>query len=399
MREVWMPWKECSVMEERMRFVARLLDGEPMSDMCREFGISRKTGYKIYDRYKQHGLEALNDRSRRPVRYANQLPEAVERLIVRARQDKPHWGARKIRELLVRRLAGDVRVPARSTIHAVLDRHGLVGRMRRRRHRATGTPLSAGARPNDLWCADFKGEFKLGNGRYCYPLTVTDHASRFILLCEALESVREEPAIGAFEQLFRERGLPGAIRSDNGVPFASPNGLYNLSRLSVWWLRLGIEIERIKPGRPQQNGRHERMHLTLKKEATRPAGANFLQQQARFDAFVREFNEERPHQALGMKMPAEIHAASMRAYEGLPELDYPLHDRDVTVTCCGRICLHRKKINISTVLAGQRLGIREVDDGIWLVSFMHYDLGYIDLEQRTLQTLDNPFGPRLSPMS
>jgi transposase InsO family protein len=399
MREVWMPWKECSVMEERMRFVARLLDGEPMSDMCREFGISRKTGYKIYDRYKQHGLEALNDRSRRPVRYANQLPEAVERLIVRARHDKPHWGARKIRELLVRRLAGDVRVPARSTIHAILDRHGLVRRMRRRRHRATGTPLSAGARPNDLWCADFKGEFKLGNGRYCYPLTVTDHASRFILLCEALESVREEPAIGAFEQLFRERGLPGAIRSDNGVPFASPNGLYNLSRLAVWWLRLGIEIERIKPGRPQQNGRHERMHLTLKREATRPAGANFLQQQARFDAFVREFNEERPHQALGMKMPAEIHAASMRTYEGLPELDYPLHDRDLTVTCCGRICLHRKKINISTVLAGQRLGIKEVDDGIWLVSFMHYDLGYIDLEQRTLQTLDNPFGPRLSPMS
>jgi transposase InsO family protein len=386
-------------MDERVRFVGRLLDGEGMSEVCRDFGISRKTGYKIYDRYKQHGLEALNDRSRRPVRYANQLPEAVERLIVRARQDKPHWGARKIRELLVRRLAGDVRVPARSTIHAVLDRYGLVRRMRKRRHRATGTPLSAGARPNDLWCADFKGEFKLGNGRYCYPLTVTDHASRFILLCEALESVREEAAIGAFEQLFRERGLPGAIRSDNGVPFASPNGLYNLSRLSVWWLRLGIEIERIKPGRPQQNGRHERMHLTLKREATRPAGANFLQQQARFDAFVREFNEERPHQALGMKMPAEIHAASMRAYEGLPELDYPLHDRDVTVTCCGRICLHRKKINISTVLAGQRLGIREVDDGIWLVSFMHYDLGYIDLEQRTLQTLDNPFGPRLSPMS
>ncbi len=244
-----------------------------------------------------------------------------------------------------------------------------------------------------------RGEFKLGNGRYCYPLTVTDHASRYLLLCEALESAREAPAIAAFEQMFCERGLPGAIRSDNGVPFASPNALYDLSRLSVWWLRLGIAIERIKPGRPQQNGRHERMHLTLKQEGTRPAGMSFLQQQARFDAFVGEYNDERPHEALGMKVPADAYAVSERSYAGLPELDYPLHDRDVTVTCCGRICMHRKKINISTVLAGQRLGIKEVDDGIWLVSFIHYDLGYIDLEQRTLQTLDNPFGPRSSPMS
>jgi transposase InsO family protein len=398
MREVWMPWKECSVMEERMRFVLRRLDGEAMSDLCREFGISRKTGYKIFERYEQHGLEALTDRSRRPVRYANQLPEPVERMIVRAKQDKPHWGARKIRELMTRRMPGDIRMPATSTIHAVLDRHGLVKRMRRRR-KATGTPLSQGDEPNALWCADFKGEFKLGNGRYCYPLTVTDHAARFLLMCEALESVREDSAITAFEQLFKERGLPAAIRSDNGVPFASPNGLYNLSKMAVWWLRLGIEIERIKPGRPQQNGRHERMHLTLKQEATRPAGANFLQQQARFDAFVEEFNTERPHEALGMKVPASLYTPSPRPYRGIGELDYPLHDRDVIVTCCGRICMHRKKINISTVLAGQRLGIKEVDDGIWLVSFMHYDLGYIDLEQRTLQTLDNPFGARLSPMS
>jgi transposase InsO family protein len=389
-----MPWKECSVMEERMRFVLRRLDGEPMSGLCREFGIARKTGYKIFERYQHHGLEALTDRSRRPVRYANQLPEPVERMIVAAKQDKPHWGARKIRELLIRRLAGDVRVPAISTVHAALDRHGLVKHVRPRR-RASGTPLSQGLEPNHLWCADFKGEFKLGNSRYCYPLTVTDHASRYLLLCEALESVREKTAITAFEQLFKERGLPAAIRSDNGVPFASPNGLYNLSRMAVWWLRLGIGIERIKPGRPQQNGRHERMHLTLKKEATRPAGTNFLQQQARFDAFVSEFNNERPHEALDMKVPADLYLASNRPYQGLAELDYPLHDKDVIVTCCGRICMHRKKINISTVLAGQRLGIKEVDDGIWLVSFMHYDLGYIDLEQRTLQTLDNPFGARL----
>ena len=386
-------------MEERLRFVARLLEGESMSEVCRSFGISRKTGYKIFNRYKEEGVHALCDRSRRPVRYANQLPEPMERLIVETKRAKPHWGARKIRELLVRRLAGDARIPAKSTVHAVLDRHGLVKRARRRRNRAEGTPLSQAVIPNDLWCTDFKGEFKTGNGRYCYPLTVTDQASRMILACEALESTKEAPVIEAFVRLFRDRGLPAAIRSDNGLPFASPNGLYNLSKLSVFWLRLGIAIERIKPGHPQQNGRHERMHLTLKKETTRPPGMNSLQQQARFDTFLSEFNDERPHEALEMACPRDVYQPSPRPYEGLPELDYPFHDRDVLVTACGRICMHRKKINLSTVMAGQKLGLKEVDDGIWLVSFMRYDLGYIDLEQKTLQTIDNPFGTRLSPMS
>ena len=395
-----MPWKESSVMEERLRFVARLLDGEGMSAVCRSFGISRKTGYKIFNRYKEHGLEALCDRSRRPVRYANQLPEPVEQMIVRLKKEKPHWGARKIRELLVRRLAGDQRIPATSTVHAVLDRHALVKRARqRRRHKAQGTPLSQALLPNALWCTDFKGEFKLGNGRYCYPLTVTDQATRFLLMCEALESTKESGTFAAFLRLFQEQGLPEAIRSDNGLPFASPNGLYNLSKLSVWWLRLGITIERIRPGQPQENGRHERMHLTLKKETTRPPGMNSLQQQARFDDFMSEFNDERPHEALDMKCPGELYRPTPRPYKGLPEVEYPFHDRDVLVTACGRICMHRKKINISTVMAGQKLGIKEVDDAIWLVTFMHYDLGYIDMEQRTLQTIDNPFGSRLSPMS
>lgn len=395
-----MPWRETSVMEERLRFVARLLEGEGMSEVCRDFGISRKTGYKIFNRYRQEGLEALTDRSRRPVRYANQLPDQIEAMIIASKKDKPHWGARKIRELLVRKLAGDMRIPSTSTVHAVLDRHGLVAQARKRqRNKAEGTELSQALSPNDLWCVDFKGEFKLGDGRYCYPLTVTDHASRYLLACEAFSSNKELPVIEAFRRLFAERGLPNAIRSDNGVPFASPNGLYNLSKLSVWWLRLGIAIERIKPGHPQQNGRHERMHLTLKKEATRPAGMNMLQQQARFDAFVSEFNTERPHEALDMRTPQDIYSASTRPYQGLPQVDYPFHDRDVLVTTCGRICMHRKKINISVVMAGQKLGIKEVDDGIWLVSFMRYDLGYIDLEQRTLQTIGNPFGTRLSPMS
>jgi transposase InsO family protein len=386
-----MPWKECSVMEERMRFVVRLLEGEQMSFVCREFGISRKTGYKIFERYKDSGLEALTDRSRRPFRYGNQLPVQVETAILGLKREKPHWGARKLRELLLRKFPAEVRVPAVSTIHAVLDRHGLVEQMRARRNRAKGTPLSTGAHPNDVWCVDYKGEFLLGNRRYCYPLTVTDHASRYLLLCEAMESVKEDPTITAFERLFKERGLPAAIRSDNGVPFASPHALFQLSKLSVWWLRLGIDIERIKPGKPQQNGRHERMHRTLKKETTRPAQMGFLQQQEVFERFLGEFNDERPHEGLHMNTPAEVYTPSQRPYQGLGKLEYPFHDRTVVVTACGRACLHNKKINISHVFSGQTLGIKEVDDNVWLVSFMDYDLGYIDLEEKSLQPLENPF--------
>ena len=201
-----------------------------------------------------------------------------------------------------------------------------------------------------------------------------------------------------FEAAFREFGLPEAIRTDNGSPFASraPAGL---SRLSMLWLRLGIRHERIEPGKPQQNGRHERMHLTLKKEATKPAAANFLQQQARFDKFMDIFNNERPHEALDMKCPAEVYQLSQHLYTGLPDIDYPFHDKTIVVTRCGRICLGKKKINFSTVFAGQAVGIKEVHDDIWLVSFMEYDLGYFDLETRVLEPLENPFGPKVLPMS
>jgi len=223
-------------------------------------------------------------------------------------------------------------------------------------------------------------------------------ASRYLLACEALSSTKENYAFTVFERLFKERGLPANIRSDNGVPFASAHALFNLSKLAVWWLRLGIGIERIKPGHPQQNGRHERMHLTLKKEATKPASGNFLQQQARFDKFIEVFNNERPHEALDMKCPAEVYQPSTRRYQGLPDIDYPLHDRVIVVTRCGRICLGKKKINFSTVFAGQAVGIKEVHDDIWLVSFMDYDLGYFDLETRVLEPLENPFGPKVLPM-
>jgi len=288
-------------MDERLRFVARLLEGEKMAELCREFDISRKTGYKIFQRYKDLGLEGLTDRSRRPFRKANRLPMPIETLIVQLKRERPSWGALKIREKL-RRQHDDVQMPAISTVHAVLDRHGLVKHGRKRRHKAQGTGLSQPRRPNDLWCADDKGEFMLAGRTYCYPLTGTD--------------------------------------------FASAHALFGLSKLAVWWLRLGIAIERIKPGCRQQNGRHERMHLTLKKEATKPAAQNLLQQQERFDQFIDCYNHARPHQALQMRYPAKLYAASPRPYRGLGELAYPLHDHTVTVTNCGRVCFDRRKINL-----------------------------------------------------
>ena len=385
-------------MDERLRFVARLIEGEKMAPLCAEFGISRKTGYKIFDRYKDCGVAAFTDRSRRPYRQANRLPPQLEAVIVRLKREYPDWGAPKIREKL-RRQSTAPHLPAISTVHAVLDRHGLVRRRRRRRARATGTELSRPSEPNALWCADYKGEFMLGDRRYCYPLTITDFASRFLLTCEALSTTQEKFAFTVFERTFKEFGLPHAIRTDNGVPFASAPALYGLSKLAVWWLRLGIEIERIQPGKPQQNGRHERMHLTLKKEATKPAAANVFQQQARFDAFVEQYNRERPHQALDMKVPADVYGRSARVYRGLEELTYPFHDGTFTVTQCGRICFKGRKVNLSHVFAGQNVGVTQVGERVWLVTFMRYDLGYFDDETCRLEPIENPFTPKVLPMS
>ena len=394
-----MPWNECNRMDERLRFVARLLEGEKMAAVCRDFGISRKTGYKIFNRYKDFGLHGLEDRARRPYRHANKLPFQVERAILRMKEEHPTWGAPKIREKLIKAYPG-IKPPAASTVHAVLDRHGLVKRRKRRRYKAEGTELSDALSPNELWCADYKGQFQLGNRRYCYPLTITDYRSRYLLACEGLESVRETGAFPVFERAFKEFGLPSAIRTDNGVPFASAQALFGLSKLAVWWLRLGIAIERIKPGHPQQNGRHERMHLTLKKEATKPPSYNFLQQQSRFDQFIEVYNNERPHQALGGRYPGEIYTPSAREYRQPEPPEYPYHERTILVTQCGRICLHGRKVNFSTVFAGQYVGIREVADKIWLVSFMEYDIGFFDQDENRVEPVgENPFAPKVLPMS
>jgi transposase InsO family protein len=393
-----MPWKECSVVDERMRFIAKVIEGHSMTDVCRQFGISRKTGHKIWSRYKDSGSEALNDRSRRPVHYAHQLPFQVEQAILSLKNEFKTWGAPKIREKLKKRFPA-FKLPAKSTIHAVLDRHGLVTPRRGRyRFKSQGTELIEGQKPNDLWCTDYKGQFLLGNKKYCYPLTITDHKSRYLITCEALENTQEQYALTAFERTFKEFGMPDAIRSDNGAPFASV-GLFGLSKLSVWWLRLGIKIQRTKPGNPQQNGRHERMHLTLKKEATKPSGKNILQQQAKFDDFIDQYNNDRPHEALNMKCPGEIYVKSKKIYKGLPQLEYPGHDRIMTVTHCGRICMDGLKINFCKSFAGQLVGIREVEEGVWLVSFMNYDIGYFDVEIKKVEPIENPFGPGLLPMS
>jgi len=379
-------------MDERLKFIARLLEGEKMATLCREFGISRVTGYKIFNRYKECGLDGLVDRSRAPYRQANKLPFQVERTILGIKKEHPSWGAPKIRDKLIRQYPM-IPAPAVSTVHAVLDRNGLVKRKKRRRHKAQGTPLIGSDTPNGLWCADYKGEFMLGNKQYCYPLTISDYRSRYLITCEGLESTKSAFAFSVFERAFKDFGLPAAIRTDNGPPFAAPCALFGLSKLAVWWLRFGIQVQRIKPGHPEQNGRHERIHLTLKNEATKPAAFNFLQQQERFDHFMGVYNNERPHQALGGAYPGDVYTPSARTYEPPPDPEYPYHDKTKRVTRCGRICLGARKINLSVVFAGQLVGIREVADQVWQVSFMEYDLGFFDKERDRVEPGPSPFEP------
>lgn len=390
-----MSWKETSVMDERTKFIGRLLAGEKMAPLCREFGISRTTGHKIWNRYQQQGIRGIYDKSKAPKKHPNQLPYEIEQVILNLKRERPNWGAPKIRELFSKRYS-NIKLPAISTVHCVLERHNLVKKKRKRtKFKAVASYLSTPIKPNDLWCTDFKGQFLLGNKNYCYPLTLTDHESRFILSCEALASTAESPCFSAFEQAFQEYGLPEAIRSDNGVPFASGNSLWNLTKLSVWWIRLGIKLERIEPGNPQQNGRHERMHRTLKLEAASPSSKNLLQQQERFDEFVYEFNHERPHQALNMKSPKEVYQNSDREYKGLPDITYPGYDKVLLVSGCGRICYKTMKVHVSRAFANQPVGLKEVDSGLWQVDFMSYNLGYFDAESKTFAPHKDPFGIRL----
>jgi len=376
-----MPWKESTPVSERMAFVTRLLGGERMTELCAEYGISRKTGYKFRERYEKWGPAGLYDVSRRPRRSPGRTPSEIEQLLIEARLAHPTWGPRKLVAIVSRSHRG-ITMPAPSTVGGILARAGLV-KSRRRRNRVLrlGTVRSEAVGPNDIWCADYKGQFRLGNGRYCYPLTVTDQASRYILACEGFEAIDGEAARAVFEDRFGRYGLPLAIRTDNGAPFAS-TGLFGLTRLSAFWLKLGIALERIEPGKPQQNGRHERMHRTLKQETTRPAAATLLGQQERFDEWTVTFNETRPHEALEQKSPATVYAPSPRTYSMSGGLQYPLHDEVRLVSPSGHVRLLRTNKHsatyLSAALGGERVGIRELEDGRWLVSFASLDLGRID---------------------
>lgn len=384
-----MPWKECEVVDERMRFVVRLRGGERMVDLCREFGISRKTGYKLVDRCELLGPTALEDQSRCPGRIPHRTLPEIEALLLAVRKAHPTWGPAKLKAYAGNQQPG-VKLPAASTIGEILKRNGLIEpRKRRARTPAFSASLTPAVAPNDVWCADFKGQFRLGNGQYCFPLTITDQYSRYLIECHALESTAGGGARAGFEFAFRRFGLPRVIRTDNGTPFAS-RGLHGLSRLAVWWLRLGIWPERIEPAHPEQNGQHERMHLTLKVETTRPAAANQLQQQERFDAFSVTFNDERPHQALGQKPPATFYAASSRAYpERLDLPEYPLHDEVRKISSCGHMHLWKRDayVFVSAALAGQRVGLREIDERRWLLSFMNVDLGVVNASTNRLEPI------------
>ncbi len=375
-----MPWKETHVMDEKMRFIAACVAGEEaMAELCRRSAISRKTGYKWLSRYQTHGAAGLADRSRAPHRCPHRVEPAIERLILAARADHPTWGPRKLLAWLEQR-HGEAPWPVASTVGELLSRHGLVVRRRRRRRATPSGPLPAmPTEPGALWCADFKGWFRTGDGERCTPLTISDAASRYLLRCQGLgRRTGAELVRPIFEAAFREHGLPVAMRTDNGPPFASV-GLGGLSRLSVWWIRLGIRPERIEPGHPEQNGRHERMHRTLAAETTRPAARNRRAQQRVFDRFVREYNEERPHEALGQRPPAEQYRRSVRLYPSrLAEVEY--HDDWTTraVRGAGQMKWRGDDVHISGALVGERIGLEPIDDGVWRIHFGAVVVGEFD---------------------
>jgi len=363
-----------------MEFIERLNRGERVTDLCREYGIARKTGEKFKKRFRDQGLAGLQDRSRAPVVIPHKTPPALVAVILAQRRQHPSWGPKKLKATLQSEL-GRV-LPAASTIGDILTGAGLIEPRRRRpRHIPTPTGLRSATAPNDVWCIDYKGQFRLGDGTYCYPLTITDQYSRFILCCEGMGAIADEAARAHCLEVFATHGLPTAMRSDNGVPFAS-NGLAGLTKLSVLWLRLGIQLERTRPAHPQDNGRHERMHRTLKQETARPARANLLQQQEQFDAFVEEFNGQRPHEALGMRPPAAVYTASGTPCPApLPPLEYPTCDDVRRVGRNGMLSLAgRRQVYLSTALAGEDVGLQEdnaIDDR-WHVRFAHLTLGSIE---------------------
>lgn len=374
-----MPWKEVKPMDEKLLFIADYLRQiSNFSQLCLQYGISRKTGYKWVERYDAAGLAALSEQSRRRHTQHERTPYAVQQLVLQLRQVRDPPGPKKIRVQLEEHLHCDD-IPSCTTIHSILKRAGLIeARRRKRRVHPYAGPLAPANAPNELWSADYKGQFKMRNGQWCYPLTVMDHASRFLLSCKGLTGTGFAPAKKVFERLFGEYGLPQRIRTDNGVPFASI-GAGNLSRLSIWWIRLGIVPERIEPGQPQQNGRHERMHRTLKSALGQPAAISLSQQQRQLDAFRQHYNELRPHESLAQQRPCSCYHASDRSYpKRLPELEYPSWFERVKVHGSGVVYWHSMTIYIGHLLEGQPVGMEATGDGLWDVYFGPVRLGRFD---------------------
>jgi transposase InsO family protein len=375
-------------MEQRVQFIRDwLTHRHAVSELCARYGVSRKTGYKWIERYMANGPDGLLERGHQAQVVHNKTSTQVEQALLALRLRHPSWGAKKLLHTLALR-EPMLELPARSTVCDILSRNGLVSNKPRRRAVGhPGRPSSSIVLPNDCWSADFKGHFRTGDGLYCYPLTVTDNYSRYLLGCQALAGTTHDASKAVFTRLFEHYGLPSRIRTDNGVPFAAA-ALGRLSRLSVWWIKLGVLPELIEPGQPQQNGRHERMHRTLKAETTKPPAASSRAQQRRFDAFVREYNEERPHEALDMSTPAQRYKASTRAMpDKLPQPEYPDRFEVRYVSANGGIRWRKRWVNVTSALVGEHIGLEEIDDGQWDVYFGPMKLGR--LHERLMRIEDH----------
>lgn len=382
-----MPWKEVNPMDEKLLFIADYLrQRDSMRALCEHFGISRKTGYKWLQRYRQQGIDGLQSLSRRPHECPNQVPFAIREAIIELRQSGLDVrGPKKIQVLLKQRFGASA-CPSKTTIYKILHAHDLVPKQARRRTiPRTTAPFAPVHEANDLWTVDFKGQFTTEDGHWVYPLTTMDHHSRFLLSCQACAGTRLIPVRRAFQRLFQRYGLPRRIRSDNGTPFAS-NSVAGLSQLSVWWIELGIVPERITPGKPQQNGRHERMHRTLKQAVCVPPATNRRQQQLAFDRFRQDYNHERPHEALGQQYPSQCYQPSPRSMpKHRSKLTYPAWFRTAHVEGNGLIHFEGAQVYVGSVLQKKWVGLEAIDDGMWRVYFGSVLLGRVNLRQQNDQ--------------
>lgn len=388
-----MPWKETSAMDQRVQLIADWLSGEyRKSELCRIYGISRPTTDKWIQRYDEHGAPGLEELGRAPHGHPNQTAEELRALIVQTKLQRQKWGPKKVLDWL-RQHRPELKWPADSTAGEILKRAGLVqARRRRRRVAPYSEPFGECVAPNQSWSADFKGDFLLRNGRRCYPLTISDNFSRYLLLCRALPRPRYEEVQPWFEWVFRESGLPEVIRTDNGAPFASL-ALGGLSQLSKWWIKLGIKPERIQPGKPAQNGRHERMHKTLKEAV--PPQSDLREQQRHYDPFQEEYNWERSHESLGRNTPGSVHCASPRSYPAkLPEVQYEPGVTVRQVRRRGEIKWQGQLIYLTHVLANEPVGLKLIDEDKWEVRYSFHLLGVLEAKNKCLTPVKTWHRPR-----